>query len=114
MNELPPNLRLYRIVRSNPPSWVDFLSNLVKDLPPRLPERLDPLDWASISTFDSFDEAARRARRYNLGAFVAELAVPRESERLFLRQTYGRGHYSVLGGPLTLLNTVAGPFHHLL
>lgn len=106
MSDLPPNLRLYRIVRSNPPSWVDFLSNLVKDLPPRAPERLDPLDWASISTFDSFDEASRRARRYNLGAFVAELEIARGSERVFIRQTYGGGHYSVLGGPLTLLNAL--------
>jgi hypothetical protein len=106
-----PGGRLYwRIVRSNPASWVDFLANAVKDLPARSVELRDPLDWASISVFDAAEEAAERARRYGLGRYLAALRIPEDGfvagVRVVVRQTYGPGHYSLLAGPVTFVRAV--------
>lgn len=99
----------WRIVRSNPASWVDFLSNAVKDLPARPAEARDPLDWASISVFDSADEAAERARHYGLGRYLAGLRIPDDGlvqgVRIVVRQ-YGPGHYSLLAGPVTFMRSI--------
>src|SRR5947208_2181065 len=54
----------FRAIRSQYPSWADFLSNLVRDQPPRRIELADPLEWAGVSAFDSLAEARARARSF--------------------------------------------------
>jgi hypothetical protein len=110
-------LTVYRIVRNNPPSWVDFLPNATKDLPPRGAES-DPLIWAAISTFADPAAAAQRARRYGLGGFLAELLIPDDGAvpiegvpgafgLVVARPTLGPGHYSLISGPVTFMRAVA-------
>jgi hypothetical protein len=110
-------LTLYRIVRNNPPSWVDFLANATKDLPPRGAEA-DPLIWAAISTFADPAAATKRARTYALGGFLAELRIPddgvvpvpgdaKASGLVMANQTLRPGHYSLISGPVTFMRAVA-------
>ena len=99
----PPPITLYRVIRTQHPSWSDFLSNLVRDQPPRDVEVDDPLEWAGISTFEDPEEARDRARRFpTLGRYIAELRIPERSPVL-VRPSVGVRHWTIVGGPGLLL-----------
>jgi hypothetical protein len=94
----PRPLAFFRLVRRDPPTRADFLSNKDKGLPPRGPEVDDPAEWAGISVFDTRERAERLARRRNLalGAFVAELRIPADAA-VIARKTFGPGHWTLWG-----------------
>lgn len=105
----PPGRVLYRIVRDLIALPTDFRSNLVRCLPMRFAEPKDPLLWAGLSMYDTPQQAARTARKYNgkLGAFLAELYLPSDSDRYALvRQSLVVGHFTVLCCDRTCLSFV--------
>ena len=99
---------LYRIVRSDPPTRADFLSNEAKDLPPRGPELRLSERHAGVTMFDTEVEARTVARRYpNIGRYLAAIRIPVGSG-IVVRQTLRPGHYTVWGTPDDLLTLVVG------
>lgn len=97
---------LFRIVRSDPPTLADFLSNveLGRSLP-RDPEaaRL----WSGISVNETERQARRRARGVPaLGHYLAELRLDEGPYVLVERTTRSRGHDTVWGEPVLLLKSV--------
>jgi hypothetical protein len=105
----PGQLTLYRIVRSNPPNLLDFTSDEALGKKPRRPQREDPRLYRGISTWDSVETAANRAREYHLGEFIAQLAISTE-DAVVIAQTRGSGHYSVEAAPEVLLDLVQAVF----
>jgi len=116
MSPPPWPQRLYRIVRTDPPSRDDFLSNWVvreRDIAAGRRPRSVPADgealhmWSGISTYDSVAAAREQARRYRLGGFIATLEIP-PGIGIRVEQTSRRAdHYTLWGEPGTLLATVA-------
>jgi hypothetical protein len=105
----PPPARLYRIIRTQHPSWSDFLSNQVRDQPRRDVELREPLEWTGPSTFDTEQGARAAAQRFPaLGRYIAELAIPDGTSALIYRSG-GPGHWTVVGGPGVLLGYVVAP-----
>jgi hypothetical protein len=85
---------LYRIVRTDPPTLEDFLSNAARGRP--LPD--NPADvrvWDGLSVY-STEAQARRKRRTSpvLGQFIATLEVPADGSIRFER-TRGAGHFTI-------------------
>lgn len=96
----------FRVVRSQHPSWVDFLSNQVRDQPPRGPEMGDPLEWVGISVFDDVAIARQLARDVPvLGRYVAELRIT-EVAPVLIRPSTGPRHCTLVGGAGVLFRTV--------
>ena len=58
-----------------------------------------------VSVFAQLEQARRHARRYSLGTFVAEIALPPDIE---IRRTQRRraGHFTVWADPETLRECV--------
>lgn len=97
---------VFRVIRSQHPSWADFLSNQVRDQPPRGPELADPLEWAGISVFDDLELTRRRARDVPvLGRHVAELRIPDDAPVL-IRPSTGPRHWTLVGGAGVLFRSV--------
>lgn len=98
--------RYYRLVRTNPPTTWDFLSNQAKGRPPRRPEILDPSLYAGVSVFD--DRAAAAAFALRRPAWIAALEL-RPSDRVRITKT-GRhpNHYTVHADPAVLLAAIVG------
>lgn len=99
---------LYRIVRNDPPTLLDFTSNaaLGRALRNPTPELLDR--WAGLSTYDSEGQARWRARRAAeqgrpLGQFIAMLEVGPGTR---VEKTFARGHHTIWGEPAVLLANV--------
>jgi hypothetical protein len=97
---------LHRIVRSDPPTLLDFTSNaaLGRVLRNPTPELLDR--WSGLSAYDTEEQARHRARwaadrRRWLGDFIAVLEVGSE---IRVEQTFEPGHYTVWGEPEALLS----------
>ena len=96
----------FRAIRSQHPSWADFLSNLVRDQPPRRMEVADPLEWAGVSVFDSLADARARAQSFPvLGRYVAEVRIP-EGASVLIRPSISAGHWTLIAGPGVLLGLV--------
>jgi hypothetical protein len=73
--------RLFRVVRSNPPTDGDFMSH--RELGRRLPRRADTAlirAWDGVSTLTTLELAGEYARSARLGEWIAELEVPDEVE----------------------------------
>lgn len=66
-------MRLFRATRSDPPTPDDFRSYW--DLRKRPSKPTDEQTFKAVSTFTTFEEAVTKARRYDLGDFIAELEV---------------------------------------
>ena len=95
---------LWRIVRTNPPSEADFLSNEAKGLRPRDEDAETLHLWSGISVFTTLTQARRMARRVpSLG--VAELHIP-DDPGVHVERTLGRGHYTLWGDADRLLISV--------
>ena len=97
----------YRVVRSNPPTEADFLSDRERGRPEPADVRLLRL-MDGLSVFDSEDRARGKAVRYpSLGSFIAALDIPAGDDRFrFERTTTSRGHYTLWGDPATLQRLV--------
>jgi hypothetical protein len=94
----PNDLLLFRLVHDLVPTSADFRANLAKCLPRRGPEIKDPLIWAGLSMYDNAAQAESTARRFNgrHGSFLAEVYLPPNDLRVFIRQTLTPGHFTVV------------------
>jgi len=98
---------LHRIVRSNPPSLVDFTSGaaLGHPLAHASPETFSL--HAGLSAFRTIHQARAMARRNpRLGPFIAVLDIPDDGAIRVERTTHRPGHYTVWGAPDTILECV--------
>jgi hypothetical protein len=99
--------RLYRIVKTDPPTLDDLRSSAARGRPRPLDPEMARLH-DGISAFATLTQAVAKARSYQtLGRFVAELAILRSSpvriERTIPRS---RGHHTIWGDPNVLLDCV--------
>lgn len=96
---------VYRVVKHDPPTLQDFLSNAaVGKLPPpglRMPEQ-----WDGVSVVTSENEARWRAVRYSLGDYIATLDIL-EDGPIRYRQT-SRDHMTLWAEPGEMLARVVG------
>jgi hypothetical protein len=67
-------VRLYRVTRNNPPIEEDMKSHW--DLGRRPGRDKDEAAWKEVSTFETAELAAQKARLHGLGEYIAELEVP--------------------------------------
>ncbi len=100
---------LYRIVRTDPPTRRDFMSEAELGKPPRGDDPLAERVWSGISTYQTEAQARRKASTYPwLGAYIAALAIPAGGairiERTFPRSA---GHHTLWGDAHELLRYVA-------
>jgi hypothetical protein len=97
-------LVLQRIVKTDPPTLNDFLSNRDRGLVRRENETEDI--WGGLSHYDTIERAAKTARRFpSIGTFVAAVRLA-DNEDFRIEQTFRRGHYTVWGDPRALLDAV--------
>ena len=96
---------LHRIVRTNPPTLDDFLSNLARGRPiPNDPE--DARVWDGLSVYSTAAQARRKRRTSPvLGSFIAVLRVPLD-DSVRIERTRGDGHHTIWGEPVTLSGLV--------
>jgi hypothetical protein len=96
----------YRIAKSDPPKAEDFRSNEAKGLQPRGIELDQPELWSGISVYNSERRARDRALRFpNLGGYIAAIRLPPDGP-FAIKQTLGRGHYTICGDAEALLAMV--------
>jgi hypothetical protein len=94
---------LYRVVRSDPATQLDFTSNAALGRP-----LLDPTPekrrlWSGLSFWATAAQARRSARRYSgQGTFVAAVAIETDAP-IRVEKTRGPGHHTVWGLPHALL-----------
>lgn len=96
----------WRIVRTNPPSVRDFLSNEAQGRIPRdnNPETLRL--WSGISVYATRLQAQRTAMTYPfLGGFLAELRIS-DTDPFRWEKTRGRGHHTLWGEARLMLPRV--------
>lgn len=89
----------FRIVESDPPTLMDFVSHRVKKGEPTLglPAELLRL-WDGLSVYDSKDYALRRAKRLRrLGRFVAEVRIAEAGPVRYEKTTKDRHYYTLWG-----------------
>jgi hypothetical protein len=97
----------YRIVRTNPATEADFLSDKARGLPPRNDEPLTLHVWDGISVYQTLAQARRKARDYPfLSAFIAELSLDIDVPPVRIEKTFGRGHYTIWGAPAVLIRAL--------
>lgn len=89
-------IRLYRVVRFNPPNLDDFTSpheqgrNLQNPTPER--QRL----WRGLSCYATEVQARNKARKVPaLGAFIVRLSIPLQSGILVERTGGSTGHHTI-------------------
>lgn len=96
---------LHRIVRSDPPTRDDFVSQAARDRP--VPD--DPRDvrvWDGVSVYSTAAQARRKRRTSPvLGSWIAVLSVPLDGS-VRVERTRGAGHHTIWGDPATLLALV--------
>ncbi|MDP8923143.1 MAG: hypothetical protein M3O34_09750 [Chloroflexota bacterium] len=96
---------LHRIVRTDPPTLDDFLSNLARGRPvPDDPE--DARVWDGLSVYSTAAQARRKLRTSPvLGSFIAVLRVPLDGSTR-IERTRGEGHHTIWGDPAMLMGLV--------
>jgi hypothetical protein len=98
----------YRIVRSNPPTLRDFLSQAALGIPSR---RRDPEALRlrrGISVYATEAQARRKARGMGtLGDYIARIELPTASPVIFERTTESNGHYTLWGDPEAIMACAA-------
>lgn len=101
------DLRVYRIVITNPPTERDMLSQqaLGRPLHSNKPELRRAFD--GVSVFDSEQRARETAQRrpWQGSGFIAELHIP-EGSAIRREKTFGQGHYTLWGDAAILLSYV--------
>lgn len=111
LSSAPSTWTFYRIVKGDPPTRDDFVSNQAKG---RIPRRILTAEelrrWDGLSVFETEAQARRQARRHPfLGRFIARLRIV-EGGPIHYQRTNpdNRGHHSVWGSPDILLTCVEG------
>ena len=96
--------RFYRLVRSNPPTLDDFLSNREKGIPMARPDPEVALLWDGLSVYATETQARNQAKAKPwLGAYIAELSIAEADPITFRRSGTSRGHHTLWGDPFELL-----------
>ena len=97
----------YRIVKGNPASLLDFVSNAARGRPkPSDPE--DARVWDGISVYSTAAQARRQRRRSPmLGAFIVVLRIPLDGS-IRIERTRGEGHHTLWGAASALFATIVG------
>src|SRR3982074_853657 len=85
--------RLFRAVRTNPPTEQDFRSPWDLGRRPREKRPLQVRLYQGVSTYETLEMMIEKAIEAGLGDFVAELEVPDEVRR----NAKGRGHVDLEG-----------------
>ena len=97
---------LYCVVKTDPPTAADFLSNAARDRPLRGSEVGKPELHTGLLMYDSEVVARATARRFPfLGVYLAIVRIP-TGALVRVEQTLGEGHYTVWGAPDLLLTLV--------
>ncbi len=94
----------YRVVRTDPPTRNDFLSQRDLGVPLR-----DPNDrelWEGVSVQATEQQARKRARLPGFGRFIAEIAVPDGGAIVWRRTGRQPGHHTLWANPDELLTRV--------
>src|SRR3712207_2160055 len=96
---------LHRIVKTDPPTVADFLSNAAQGHQmPADPAR--QAVWEALSAYSTLPQARRKRRASPiLGRYIAVLHIPIDGPVTFER-TFGEGHFTVRGDPEELLRMV--------
>ena len=102
-------LVFYRIVHTDPPTLIDFLSNAAKGRRLQRPTPEALRRWPGVSAYDSLEQARATARLFpRLGSYVAELHVPGHGRIRFERWPDSMdGHFTLWGEPADFLPLVA-------
>jgi hypothetical protein len=99
-------VRLYRIVRGDPPTAADFESDRARGRARPVDPTMEAL-WDSFSAFDTEDRARRKAQDFPvLGTWIAELELREGGPIRWERTTKARGHYTVWGRPAAVCRRV--------
>lgn len=85
-------MKLYRVTRNNPPVVDDMKSHW--DLGKRPAKERDEASYKEVSTFETPQAAAAKARARGLGMYIAELEVP---ESTVGSRTASSGHVGLAG-----------------
>jgi len=95
-------VHLYRATRNDPPTEEDMKSHWDLGKRPSLPR--DEASYREVSVFDTPEAAARKARAYGLGDYIACLDVPDETA---MTRSPSSGHVGLAGtNPAQLLGCV--------
>jgi len=105
--ESSSEIRLYRIVKMNPPGMRDFLSERALGTPLKYETARALRLWDGLSVYRTREQAAARARMTpRLGRYIAELVVPLDGS-IRLELNNGRnGHCTIWGDPWTVRRLV--------
>ena len=99
--------RLYRIVRDQQAGWDNFISDEAKGAVWRPEQQADPRLYRGISMFSSRERASERAVRWpRLGAWLAELVLPKAGYIEVHKTLSDPTHYTVIGLPRILAQLV--------
>jgi hypothetical protein len=97
---------LYRVVKRDPPTVVDFTSNEAQDKPLLHDTPRNRRLWSGLSCFATEAQARWNARRFpGHGNFIARLEIDDE-DRIQVEKTRGPGHYTLWAEPADLLGHV--------
>ena len=97
---------VYRIVKTDPPTVADFLSNAARGRARRGPEARRPELHTGLSLYDGEAAARATAQRFPfLGAYLAAIRIPAAGP-VRVEQTLGAGHCTIWGHPDDLLALV--------
>ncbi len=90
---------LYRTVRSDPPTRMDFASD--REVGKAKPERPNLMRrWEEFSTFETLEQAREKATAFpTQGAFIACIAIPDDGRITYERTGRAPGHHTVWGDP---------------
>lgn len=102
-----PQVRVfYRIVKSNPPTLLDFTSPEAEGKPFTHPDPSRRRLWSGLSCHATEAQARRNARRYRThGRFIAAVRVE-ENGPIRIERTLGPGHYTLWGDPSHFMQRV--------
>lgn len=99
--------RFFRVVKTNPPSLNDFLSNVARGIKPPDEDAETLRLWLGVSVYATAAQARRMARRYpRHGAFIAHLEVEAGAPVRFERTLSTPGHHTMWAMPAYLITQV--------
>lgn len=111
MAEEVPARTVYRNVRTDPPTRLDFTSNEALGIPSRHSEPEMLRLWSGISVWATEAQARRNAARYpNVGRFIAAIRIEADMPIRIERTLRRPGHHTLWGEPADLLTRVAATF----
>lgn len=100
---------VYRIVHTDPPELIDFMSNAELGRPPRRATTEVLRLWSGISVYETEQQAREKAIEFSrLGSYLARLAIPANSSMRIERTTRSEGHHTIWAPAEALLRCVVG------